>query len=311
MRKPHGSHVADPIAALRAALVNGHRVLPAFGSWYCLLVGPVGDCFDGTMFESISGAARPRRQRRPIELAIGSHISTTPTRPDGFRRPRLHVHGGSGLHAVKCGSPRKRFRDNGGEVEVVAKDELAFSSFYTMTHPRLVGMLTRYTGEPELARDLAQETFARLWRDWPRVCLARSREAYAFGSARNLAKNHFRWASQRRYHPQFMRELGQAADSSHDLADALVVRAAVAALPFRQRAVLVLRFVADLSVEDTAAALGFPEGTVKTLTRRSLSDLRATLDGPALVGVGPPNGESSRPTTCSEPASACQSSRDE
>jgi RNA polymerase sigma factor (sigma-70 family) len=52
----------------------------------------------------------------------------------------------------------------------------------------------------------------------------------------------------------------------------------LADLPPRRRAVLVLRFFCDLSVEDTAAVLGVSEGTVKSQTARALDTLRSTMD---------------------------------
>ena len=55
--------------------------------------------------------------------------------------------------------------------------------------------------------------------------------------------------------------------------------AALAQLPARQRAVVVLRFYEDLSAADTAAALGMRMGTVKSQTSRGLERLRTILDG--------------------------------
>lgn len=60
-----------------------------------------------------------------------------------------------------------------------------------------------------------------------------------------------------------------------DTPTAVAVRAAVAGLPRRERAVVVLRFFADFSVRDVADLLGMPEGTVKTLTARALAGMRA------------------------------------
>jgi DNA-directed RNA polymerase specialized sigma24 family protein len=56
------------------------------------------------------------------------------------------------------------------------------------------------------------------------------------------------------------------------------MREALAAVPPRQRAVLVLRFWADLSVEQTAEALGCSTGNVKSQTARGLVTLREALD---------------------------------
>ena len=61
-----------------------------------------------------------------------------------------------------------------------------------------------------------------------------------------------------------------------DDADAVAVRDAILLLPERERRALVLRFFADLSVRDTAAAMSVPEGTVKTLTRSAIAALRAS-----------------------------------
>jgi RNA polymerase sigma factor (sigma-70 family) len=52
---------------------------------------------------------------------------------------------------------------------------------------------------------------------------------------------------------------------------------ALGRLPDEQRAVLVLRYYLDLSVPDTATALGIPEGTVKSATSRALDRLRQYL----------------------------------
>jgi RNA polymerase sigma factor (sigma-70 family) len=54
---------------------------------------------------------------------------------------------------------------------------------------------------------------------------------------------------------------------------------ALAELPVRQREVLVLRFLADLTVEQTATTLGCSTGTVKSYTSRALARLRDVLAG--------------------------------
>jgi len=70
---------------------------------------------------------------------------------------------------------------------------------------------------------------------------------------------------------------GDEAVAPDDHADRLAVRAAVAGLPDRQRAALVLRYFADLSLADTAEAMGCAPGTVKALTHQALAGLRSRL----------------------------------
>lgn len=152
-----------------------------------------------------------------------------------------------------------------------------FAVFCRAQHPQLVGALTLFTGDADLAHDLTQDTLARLWRDWSRVRAADSPESYAYKAAFNVAKNHFRWRMSSRRREQ----LSAQGDVHHDpdTATALAVREAVAALPTRKRTALVLRYFADLSVAQTAAVMGVPDNTVKTLTRRALRDLRGVADG--------------------------------
>jgi len=68
----------------------------------------------------------------------------------------------------------------------------------------------------------------------------------------------------------------------------MMVRDALAALAPRARAVVVLRFWADLSVEQVAEVLGCPAGTVKSLSARALAQLRAPL-GEAVAESGSPS----------------------
>lgn len=161
-----------------------------------------------------------------------------------------------------------------------SEHEADFAAFCRAQHPRLVGALTLYTGDRDLAHDLAQEALARLWRDWRRLQDVVSLEAYAYRTAINLAKNHFRWRAVRRHHQDRVTARHEAVHLDADGADAVAVRRAVAALPPKKRLALVLRYFADRSVAQTAAVMDLPENTVKTLTRRALADLRGTFEVP-------------------------------
>jgi RNA polymerase sigma factor (sigma-70 family) len=138
--------------------------------------------------------------------------------------------------------------------------------------PRLVGSLSLFTGDGDLAQELAQETLARVCRDWRKVSNLDAPGAWAHRVALNLARSHFR-------HRAVARRYGGRLESSvqidePDTATAIAVRHAVARLPVRQRTALVLRYFADLSVAETAETMRCPEGTVKTLTRQAILALR-------------------------------------
>jgi RNA polymerase sigma-70 factor (sigma-E family) len=146
------------------------------------------------------------------------------------------------------------------------------ATFCRREWPRLVGSLSLFTGDGDLAQELAQETLARVCRDWRRVSTLDAPGAWAHRVALNLARSHFRHRAVARRHASRLEAL--AYTDEPDTAGAIAVRTAVARLPVRQRTALVLRYFADLSVAETAEAMRCPVGTVKTLTRQAILTLR-------------------------------------
>ena len=147
----------------------------------------------------------------------------------------------------------------------------AQAGFVASVGPRLVGSLTLFCGDRQLAEDLAQEALARTIERWARVSVLASPEAWTYRTAFNLARSSFRRkAVERRY-----RDRSAAIGSVPDVPDAVAVRAAVRALPERQREVIIARFYLDLDVSETARMLGCREGTVKAHTFKAIANLRA------------------------------------
>lgn len=156
----------------------------------------------------------------------------------------------------------------------MAKDDEAVELCRRL-RPELVGVLTLYCGDRHLAEDLVQQTLARVWASWGRVRQIDDRRAYIHRMALNAARSQFRRHAAERRARQRLGHPVYPATRSSDQAGAVAVRAAVAALPPRQRAAIVLRYFADLSVRVTAAVMGCAEGTVKALTSKAISALRA------------------------------------
>jgi RNA polymerase sigma-70 factor (sigma-E family) len=131
------------------------------------------------------------------------------------------------------------------------------------------------------ADDLAQATITQLYVHWGRARAAEHIDAYArtvmvreFLSERRSA-----WA--RRVSLNDRVPETRVSMTDHDAL--LDLRTALAAVPPRQRATLVLRFSCDLNVEQTARVLGCSAGTVKSQTAKGLAALRRSL-GPQDAG---------------------------
>jgi RNA polymerase sigma-70 factor (sigma-E family) len=147
--------------------------------------------------------------------------------------------------------------------------------------PRLVGELSLWTGDRGVAEDLAQETLARVAQHWKRVEQLDSPGGWAHHVAINLARSHARRRQAARRAQDRLAQL-PAVPAAPDATDLLAVRAALGALPARQRIAVVLRYFSDLSVHETAQVMGCPPSTVKTLTHRALQSLasQGLIDDP-------------------------------
>lgn len=170
-------------------------------------------------------------------------------------------------------SPARESLGKGGSV---LGDEERFTEFCRSQHPRLVGLLSHYCGNADLAEDLAQEALARVYRDWRKLQRIESLEAWTYRVAINLANTHHR----RRAMESRSTARGEAPApvlQASEATDKVAVRSAVASLPARQKMALLFRYFADLSVEQTAAAMEVPEGTVKSLVSRALKALNVQI----------------------------------
>jgi RNA polymerase sigma-70 factor (sigma-E family) len=129
--------------------------------------------------------------------------------------------------------------------------------------------------------DLVQATLIKLYVHWGRVRAASHADAYARAVLVREFIHERRSVWVRRVSLSG-RVTGPSA-AAVDQDAVLDLRAAVAALPARQRATLVLRFYCDLNVDQSAAVLGCSPGTVKSQTARALDAVRRAL-GPAPAG---------------------------
>jgi RNA polymerase sigma-70 factor (sigma-E family) len=153
-------------------------------------------------------------------------------------------------------------------------DEDAYREYVAARMERLRRMAYLLCHDWHTADDLVAGALLKLYRGWHRAQRVESLDAYV----RQILMR--TWLDERRR--PWRRE--SATDLLPDRAAPAVpptdesgVLDLLRALPPRRRAVLVLRFYCDLSVEETAAALGISEGTVKSQTARAIDALRAVI----------------------------------
>jgi RNA polymerase sigma-70 factor (sigma-E family) len=144
-----------------------------------------------------------------------------------------------------------------------------FSEFYRQSFPGAVRLAALLTQDARVGEDLAQEAFARVFPKWSRI---ENPSAYLRAAVVNACRS---WQS-RRVTERAKLPLVATSGSTELAFD--VLADAVAALPYRQRAALVLRYYEGLSEAEIAAALGCRPGTVKSLTSRALDALRKGIE---------------------------------
>jgi len=181
------------------------------------------------------------------------------------RGARAGADGGDGADVVGAVPPTPPAR--GSDEGPSGTGAASFTAFYADHYPDLVRLATLLSGSADTAPDLVQDCFVRLHGRWTAV---QDPLPYARRSVVNACASHHRRVARGRRLPT-----PEAPDSelgADELEDAL------ARLPARQRAAVVLRYYSDLPDADIARALRCRPGTVRSLIHRALKDLRERIE---------------------------------
>ncbi|MBM7518184.1 SigE family RNA polymerase sigma factor [Nocardioides nitrophenolicus] len=162
------------------------------------------------------------------------------------------------------------------------RDEDEFVAFAQGARDRLRRTAYLLCGDWDRAADHVQDALIRVYVAWPRLTRAGREYAYARRALVSVVLDHAR----RRSSTELVVEADHQRPDGIDVAELVSARetllAVMAELPPRQRACVVLRYFDDLSVADTAKALGCSEGTVKSQTARALDRLRSVFEDSSL-----------------------------
>ena len=146
------------------------------------------------------------------------------------------------------------------------RDSAEFDAFYTATSRRLLSQVFAMSGDFGEAEDALQEAYVRAWQRWDRISQYDNPEVWVRTVAFRLCVNAW-WKSRNRLAAHWRAEARPqpGAELSPDLT-ALVQ--ALRRLPERQRRVLVLHYVVDLTVDQISRETGMAAGTVKSHLKR-------------------------------------------
>ena len=143
--------------------------------------------------------------------------------------------------------------------------------------PALVRYATALCGDPTEAEELVQSALVRVALRWPFVRDKDNPDGYVRRAIVNGYLTTWRRVRSRELRMAEPPDVVVAADASTGVDDVMTVRRALAGLPPRQRAVLVLRYLEDRSEQETADLLGCSVGTVKSQASKALAKLRGVL----------------------------------
>ena len=146
-------------------------------------------------------------------------------------------------------------------------DIVTFEDLYARESAAMVRVAYLLTSSQAQAEEIVQDAFAQVYERWQRIenPAGYLRTCVVNGARRQLRRRKLALERER------FEAVGSDAAEPEYLADAL------ASLPPKRRAAVVLRYFSDLSEADIAVALGVRPGTVKSMLHRSLADLRVAL----------------------------------
>ena len=146
----------------------------------------------------------------------------------------------------------------------------------------LVRLAAAILRDQSWAEDVVQDAFARVQTHWGRIREPDRTLAYLRTAVLNGARTELRRRKVRSAHPDQPRDPQSAPSADGAVLDRLrrsELLTAIGGLPNRQRNVVLLRLVQDLSIAETAATLRITTGAVKASQRRAVESLQKQLGG--------------------------------
>ncbi|RDU35023.1 RNA polymerase sigma factor SigX [Neobacillus piezotolerans] len=162
-----------------------------------------------------------------------------------------------------------------------------FTELYKKYHQDVFQFLFYMVRSKEQAEDLVQEVYIRVLKSYSRFEGKSSEKTWLFSIARNVAIDHFR--KQKGWKQKLLDKFDWSAAQVKDhqpLPDEIAIQREEVQGMFKsldvctvdQRAVIIMRYLHELSITETASALGWTESKVKTTQHRAIKILKAQME---------------------------------
>ncbi len=175
----------------------------------------------------------------------------------------------------------------GWKAASMKQSDIEFSQYFSRIAPKVLKFATRMTWDSATAEDVTAEALARTYAHWHKVRHFSYRDAWVLKTAGNIAIDIARHQG-RSAHPRISISHLEVIDSAsraaldHDpvgatVADFRTLADGISNLPPRQREAIYLHHLGELTVAETAAAMGLQPESVRTHLARGLATLRERM----------------------------------
>jgi RNA polymerase sigma-70 factor, ECF subfamily len=172
-------------------------------------------------------------------------------------------------------------QDSNDVRRVLEGDVIAFENIVRRWQDALVNLAFRFCRDPQRAEEMAQDAFVQIYRQLHKFRGEAAFSTWLFAVSLNLFRSSLR---RKRISLESLDTLAELAGGQiphlqieqHERED--LIRRAVAALPARYRDAVIVYYFKEMDLNETAAILGVPEGTVKAWLHRGRELLRRKFD---------------------------------
>ena len=163
-------------------------------------------------------------------------------------------------------------------VRAQSGEELAFRMLFQRWNPKLLGYAFKLSGDPQAARDIAQETWVAVVKGLKRLEDPALFRAWFFRIANNKAADDIRSKQKHRKSEDAVKEMTEINAQEKSSDEGPTIKRLIEAMPREKRSLLILFYVEGLTVPELAEVFEIPTGTIKSRLHSAREDLKYSFE---------------------------------